>query len=112
MNWPKMLGFSIILSSIQFSIGSVEMSSKFSVINFANTQPILQNAADALRNYLYIGGMWTIATILVMWGQYGLIGGIIGLIANLVYIAWIYFSYVNSFKKAAEKYNLEMPKIF
>lgn len=111
MNWPKVIGFSIILSSVQFSIASVEMSSKFSVINFANNQETLQNAALALRGYLIIAGMWTLATALLMFSQYGFIGGLIGFIANMLYIAWIYFSYVNAFKQAANKYNLEMPKI-
>jgi hypothetical protein len=34
-NNMKMIGEAILLASIQFSIGSVEMSSKFSVKNFS-----------------------------------------------------------------------------
>ena len=108
----KMLGQAIFYASIQFSIGSVEMSSKYSVINFSKTQEILQNAADALRNYMYIAAMWTFATMLVMYGQYGIPGLIVGLIANIAYVSWIYFSYVHSFKIAADKYKLKEPKVF
>ena len=43
----EMLGEAILFASIQFSIGSVEMSSKFSVKNFCSDQDTLQNAADA-----------------------------------------------------------------
>lgn len=37
-----MFGEAILLASMQFSIGSVEMSSKFSVKNFAKDQETLQ----------------------------------------------------------------------
>jgi len=109
---PKILGQAIFYSSIQAAIGSVEMSSKFSVINFAKDQEILQNAADALRNYLIIALLWTVATMMVLYSQYGKIGALVGFLANLAYIAWIYFSYIHSFKVAAKKYNLEMPHVF
>ena len=41
----KTIGEAILFASIQFSIGSVEMSSKFSVMNFSKDQETLQNAA-------------------------------------------------------------------
>ena len=112
INWPKMLGQSIFYSSIQAAIGSVEMSSKFSVINFCKDQETLQNAADALRSYMYIAGAWTIATMLVMYSQYGWVGALVGLISNMLYIAWIYLSYVQAFGKAADKYKLTPPTVF
>ena len=55
----EMLGEAILLASMQFAIGSVEMSSKFSVKNFSKDQDTLQNAADALSDYMKIGLMWT-----------------------------------------------------
>jgi hypothetical protein len=111
-NWPKILGQAIFYSSIQAAIGSVEMSSKFSVVNFSKDQETLQNAAEALRSYLYIAAMWALATILVLYSQYGISGAIAGLVANLVYVGWIYFSYVQSFKVAANKYKLKEPYVF
>lgn len=112
INWPKMLGQSIFYSSIQAAIGSVEMSSKFSVINFCKDQETLQNAADSLKNYMFVAAMWTIATMLVMYSQYGIPGLIVGFISNMLYVGWIYISYIYAFKKAATKYNLEEPYIF
>ena len=50
----KAVGEAIVFASIQFSIGSVEMSSKFSVMNFSKDQETLQNAAYALTDYLKI----------------------------------------------------------
>ncbi len=110
--WPKILGQAIFYSSIQASIGSVEMSSKFSVMNFSKDQETLQNAADALRSYLYIAALWALATVLVLYSQYGMRGAIAGLLANLGYIVWIYVSYIHSFKVAAEKYGLVEPYVF
>jgi hypothetical protein len=100
-NWPKILGQAIFYSSIQAAIGSVEMSSKFSVMNFSKDQETLQNAADALRNYMYIAFLWALATVLVLYSQYGMNGAIAGFVANCAYVGWIYFSYIRSFSVAA-----------
>jgi hypothetical protein len=48
------IGKAILFASLQFAIGSVEMSSKFSVKNFATDQTTLQNAANALSDYLIV----------------------------------------------------------
>ena len=53
-------GKAILFASMQFAIGSVEMSSKFSVKNFSNDQATLQNAADALSDYLKISIVYSI----------------------------------------------------
>lgn len=108
----KMFGMAIFYSSIQAAIGSVEMSSRFSVINFCKDQDTLQNAADSLRGYLIIAGIWSCGTGAVMWSQFGWKGLIVGLIANFIYILWIYLSYLQAFRKAADKYGLKMPSVF
>ena len=112
VNWPKILGQAIFYSSIQAAIGSVEMSSRFSVMNFSKDQETLQNAADALRSYLYVAIMWTLATVLVLYSQYSIEGAIVGIVANMAYVGWIYFSYVAAFKKAADKHGLQPPSVF
>ena len=56
---------------MQFAIGSVEMSSKFSVRNFSKDQETLQNAADALADYLRIGIMWTIGVTVLFYAKHG-----------------------------------------
>ena len=107
----KMLGESILLASIQFSIGSVEMSSKFSVKNFSKDQETLQNAADALSDYLKIGILWTIGVAIMLYANHGVAGLISAVVANLAIMIWVYASYIQSFKIAANKYNLIMPKV-
>ena len=54
------IGSAILFSSLQFSVASVEMSSKYSVKNFSKDQTTLQHAADSLSDYIYIGTLWTI----------------------------------------------------
>jgi hypothetical protein len=96
----KMLGEAILFSSIQFAIGSVEMSSKFSVKNFSKDQETIQNAADALADYLKIGMLWTLGVTLLLFCNYGTSGAIVSLAVNLIIILWIYVSYMESFKIA------------
>ncbi len=107
----KMIGEAILLASIQFSIGSVEMSSKFSVKNFSKDQETLQNAADALSDYLKISIFWTFGVAALLYSNYGIKGAISAIIANTLIIVWVYVSYIQSFKIASDKYNLVTPVI-
>jgi hypothetical protein len=109
--WASLIGFAVMLASIQFSVGSVEMSSKFSVASFAKDQVTLQRAADALRMYLYIAILWTGACALVLFGAYGWIGACFALVSNFLVIAWIFASYFHSFKLACGRHNLAMPAV-
>lgn len=111
----KMLGNSILLASIQASIGSVEMSSKFSVVNFSKDQETLQAAADALTGYLIIALIWTIGSAMISFGQYSWPGLITSLVANFVLVGWIFISYIQAFRIAVERYKdqgLTFPKLF
>ena len=108
----KIIGKAIMLSSIQVAFGSVEMSSRFSVLNFSKDQDILQNAANALSAYIVIGTAWSIGTILVLASTYGRAGLIAGIVCNALIMAWIVISYKLAFKSAAKKYDLENPKLF
>ena len=109
----KILGQSILLASIQASIGSVEMSSKFSVVNFSTDQRTLQAAADALTGYLIIGFVWMIGAMMISFGQYELTGLISSFIANVIMIGWIFLSYLHSFRSAIRRHShLKFPKLF
>ena len=108
----KMLGEAILYGSIQFSVGSVEMSSKFSVKNFSKDQETLQNAADALMDYIKISFIWTLGVTLLLFSKYGWQGAVASVVANAVVVAWIYFSYLDAFKVAVKKNDkLVFPKL-
>lgn len=104
----KVIGKAIMLASIQSAIASVEMSSKFSVLNFSKDQQILQNAANALSSYLIIGIVWMIGTILVLYSSYGMLGFIAGVLCNMAIIAWTTISYTRAFKIAVLKRDKEI----
>jgi|688.fasta_scaffold277782_2 hypothetical protein len=106
------LGKAILFSSFQFAIGSVEMSSKFSVKNFSKDQETLDNAVSALRDYTLIGLFWSAGTCMIFYANYGAKGAYLNLVCNLLIIAWIYYSYLKAFNDAAKKYNLNVPTIF
>ena len=108
----KIIGKGILLASIQVAIGSVEMSSKFSVLSFAKDQDTLQRAADALTSYIIIGTFWAIGSSLVLYGSYGMLGILSSMISNLFIMAWIVFSYLHAFQKACDRFNLQFPSMF
>lgn len=110
--FAKTVSKAIFLASIQSSIGAVEMSSKFSVLNFSKDQATLQRAADALRSYMIIAVIWTIGTVLSLYASHGACGGWVGFAANAVMMAWIYFSYTTAFKTAARENHLQIPIVF
>lgn len=107
----ELFGEAILLASMQFAIGSVEMSSKFSVKNFSKDQETIQNAADALSDYLRIAILWTIGLSVLFYARYGKTGIAMAFITNLLIVAWIYYSYLHSFDVAAKKYNLTIPDV-
>jgi hypothetical protein len=111
VNAVMLFGEAILLASMQFAIGSVEMSSKFSVRNFSKDQDTLQNAADALSDYLRIGFFWTFGVTILFYAKHDKMGAIIAIITNLLIIAWIYYSYLVSFEYAAKAHNLNMPSV-
>lgn len=106
------LGKAILFSSFQFAIGSVEMSSKFSVKNFSKDQETLDNAVVALRDYMLIGAFWTLGTSLIFYVNYGVRGMLLNVLCNMLIIAWIYLSYQKSFDAAATKYSLKKTTIW
>jgi hypothetical protein len=105
----KVLGKAILLSSIGFSIASVEMSSKFSVKNFSTNQETLQNASEALDGYNLVGTLWALGVLLLMYGQYNWTGLIMASICNIAVLLWINLSYFHAFKAAADANGLEYP---
>lgn len=108
----EIIGRSILLASIQSSIGSVEMSSKFSVLSFAKDQDTLQRAADALTSYIIVGVIWTIGSGFTLYAEFGRIGLIYGIIANVIMMLWIIISYWRAFQYATRRNNLQMPSLF
>jgi hypothetical protein len=107
----ELFGEAVLLASMQFAIGSVEMSSKFSVKNFSKDQETLQNAADALADYMRIAIMWTIGLSMLFYAKYGRLGFIMSIITNTLIVAWIYYSYINAFTIAMVNNNLKQPTI-
>ena len=107
----KIIGKAILLASMQFSIGSVEMSSKFSVMNFSKDQETLQRAANSLTHYMTIGMVWTVGTSLLAYSNYGTTGMWVNVAANAGIMLWIYLSYVVAFKHAAKQYSLAYPRM-
>jgi Na+-driven multidrug efflux pump len=111
-NSAALVGRALFLSGIVFSLGSVEMSSRFSIQNFAKDQTILQSAADALSNFIVIALIWTVASTLVLYAEWGMLGLWWGLATNMVFSGWIIITYLLTFKRVAKRQGLEFPHLF
>lgn len=107
-----MIGNALLYSGMQFALGSVEQSSRFSVSNFSKDQKTLQAAADALSTYIIIAILWTLASCLVLYGQYGKTGIFWGVLTNGIFAGWIVGSYLMTFRKVAKDNGLKMPCLF
>jgi hypothetical protein len=107
-----LIGTAVFLSGLEFAIASTEMSSRYSVSNFSKDQKTLQSAADALTTYIIIALIWTIATCLVLFSDYGLSGILWGILTNSIFAGWIIVSYMLTFHKVSKDLNLQFPKIF
>lgn len=108
----KIIGKAMMLGSQQYALGSVLMSSSFSVKSFSKDSKTLQDAADALRQYIIAGIVWMISNILVLGASYGTAGAISAFISNIVVMIWIWKLYTAAFENAMANYNLPPPKIF
>lgn len=108
----KIIGKSIMLASQSFAIGSVTQSSVYSVRNFSKDQQTLNNAADALRVYMYIGGIWALSNMMVLGASYGWTGAISAAVFNITIMYWIWDIYVKAFKEASVLYKLQEPRVF
>jgi uncharacterized membrane protein len=108
----KIIGKAMMLGSQQYALGSVLMSSSFSVKSFSKDQKTLQDAADALRQYIVAGVVWMISNVLVLWASYGTAGGVAAFVSNIVVMVWIWKLYTAAFQNAMDVYGLQKPKIF
>lgn len=108
----KVVGKSILLAGFLVALGSVEMSSRFSVMNFSKDDDTLQRAADALSAFVVIGMIWAIGSTAVLYASYKGVGFVSGIISNGIILGWIYISYTAAFHKAAKRHNLQEPKMF
>ena len=108
----KIVGKSILLAGFLVALASVEMSSRFSVLNFAKSNDVLQNAANALSAFTVIGLIWAIGSTAVLYSSYAIPGLVAGIISNGIILAWIVVSYRAAFDRAAVENGLDTPKMF
>jgi len=100
----------LIASTLQLKIAEVGMSSSFSVQHYVNSQETLDHAVDALDNYIIVGIISAIALSSLYYLKNNTPGFIICLMANLLIISWLYYSYNLAFDEVVKKYNLKLKK--
>jgi len=104
----EICGEALLFGAVQAALAALEMGSRFAVVKSCRTQDVIDNGMTCLHNYLFLAFLWTMGTSLILYGNYGIVGFIIGFIANLLYIIWIYYEYSTIFANAAKKYKLNI----
>jgi hypothetical protein len=79
---PLIIGDAILYSSISFAIGSVAMSSVYSIRNFTKDQRTLDNGVCAFKDYLVIALVWAIGVTLILYSTAKMRGLIAALVSN------------------------------
>jgi hypothetical protein len=106
-----LLGAALVFAILQFSISNVQIIHKF-VVSKVNTQDDLENLAEDVKVYLVIAIIWTIATMLILYEEYGNLGILFGFVTNFIIIMWIYLSYRHAVRTAIKKHDLQSISIF
>jgi hypothetical protein len=108
----KVLGKAILLGALQSSIGSVELSSTYSINNFSKDQATLQRGADSLSAYIVIGTLWTIGCMAILGAQYSWEGALFAFGINAAMMLWLICRYIRTFQQVVEREKLQMPTLF
>lgn len=106
-----LIGGSLFFAVLQISIGAIELPDKSYMLKIS-TQEEVDNAIDSFKKYLFIASIWTLSSVLILYGEHGITGAILGLLTNLIIISWIYLSYMSAINSAIIKYNLKQVSLF
>lgn len=109
--YSEIIGQALFFAVLQMSISTIELDNRSDII-LLKTQEEVDVVASSLHTYIVIAVIWTIASMLILYGQFGLVGAVATLIFNVAIILWVYFTYTNALQKTVQKNNLVMPKIF
>lgn len=108
----KIISKSILLATILFALSNVEIGSKLQVLTSIEDQEELQLSADSLSTFILIGIIWTIGSSLLMYSYYQIQGFLVCFVINLIFLGYIYNSFIKIFRKISKSNNLEFPNIF
>lgn len=105
-------GHVVLYNAILITLTSLELDSRYQLFESANSQELLDYAAQSIRRSYLSVLIGIIAVCCLMYSKFGTIGIIVGIIFTLCNIIWIYSGYYMSIKNAANKNNLNMPSFF
>lgn len=110
-NTATVFAQSVVLAMAQLSILSTESTSIFIATTVATTQDKLNDFASSLKSYLFISMFWLIATSVMMYSIYGMIGLLTSALANVLVILYIILRNVHILKLIATRNGLMVPDI-
>jgi len=109
---PLELGQALVFASVQPALASMQMSSRFDIVNSATTQDLLEQAARDLRSFMIIAIIWAVGSTLVMYIQFSWRGAFINLVGQGLVGYWIFSSFRNAIVNQALRKNLQVPSVW
>ena len=110
--WPEIVGKVLVSTTVQATLGSLEMSSRLMIRNFVITQEEADEFINEMRAYIFIGSLWTAGTTFLMYSMHQYLGASLNLLFNLLAMAWIIYRRYPVYVKTATKHGLKIKGIF
>lgn len=109
---PLELGQALVFAAVQPALASMEMSSRFDIVNSANSQRSLEQAARDLRSFMVISIIWAVGSTLVMFFQFSWRGALINFIGQVLIMYWIYSNFRTAIVNQAKRRHLNIPPVW
>jgi len=105
--YAEIMGQALLFAVLQMSISTVELENRSDVYRI-KTKEDLVIVQESLKTYVQIAILWTIASILILFGKFGFVGGIAALVCNVIILLWVYFTYKNAINLTAKKNKISL----
>lgn len=110
-HWPKIAGKVLVSATVQLSLGSLELPSRFMIRTFTRTQEAVDATVSEMYSYIVIGLLWTIGTTILMYVQHYYIGAVLNMTVNLLAMWWIIYRRYSVLVETATKYGLQVKSL-
>ena len=110
-HWPKIAGKVLVSATVQLSLGSLELPSRFMIRSLIRTQEAVDATISEMYSYIVIGLLWAIGTTILMYVQHYYAGAVANILVNLLCIWWIVYRRYTVLVETAAKYGLQVKSL-
>lgn len=112
LSWPELIGKVLVTTTVQLSLGSLELPSRLLIYNTATSQEAADFIIGEFHTYMLIGGLWTVGTSILLYLSHLHIGALLNSLFNISAMAWIIHRRYSALVANAKKYNFTVRNLF